>query len=306
MRTFAWFLALMAVALASIGLLAYPAWLLLHPHFNFAFHRIGTRIGMLTLLAGFLVLAPRLGLSDRRSLGYGAPRPRFIRELLLGLGIGTGTMLLVVGLMIALGLLGWNAKAGPGGSALGASWLAGLVLGRLVSGLAVGFIEETFMRGAMLTGIQREVGAVPAVLLTSIVYSATHFFASYHVAPDQVTAASGRDLLVGTLHLFAQPAGIADAYLCLAAVGIVLGCVRVITGNIAAGIGLHAGWVWVMLVTRGITTPVRDRPLSFLLSQFDGFVGWLVLAWTVVLGVALLRFYAARTRLSALTHPSDG
>ena len=33
-------------------------------------------------------------------------------------------------------------------------------------------------------------------------------------------------------------------------------------------------------------------PLSFLLSGFDGFVGWLVLGWTILLGVALRRFYA--------------
>jgi hypothetical protein len=39
---------------------------------------------------------------------------------------------------------------------------------------------------------------------------------------------------------------------------------------------------------------VRGQPLSFLLSQFDGFVGWLVLAWTIVLGIGLSRFYGRR------------
>jgi hypothetical protein len=37
---------------------------------------------------------------------------------------------------------------------------------------------------------------------------------------------------------------------------------------------------------------VRDQPLSFLLSQFDGFVGWLVLIWTMLSGVVLIRFYS--------------
>jgi len=32
--------------------------------------------------------------------------------------------------------------------------------------------------------------------------------------------------------------------------------------------------------------------LNFLLSRFDGFVGWLVLAWTILLGFGLRRFYA--------------
>jgi len=35
--------------------------------------------------------------------------------------------------------------------------------------------------------------------------------------------------------------------------------------------------------------------LSFLLSQFDGFVGWLVFGWTVLMGVFLVRFYAKRS-----------
>jgi hypothetical protein len=40
---------------------------------------------------------------------------------------------------------------------------------------------------------------------------------------------------------------------------------------------------------------VRGQPLSFLLSQFDGFIGWLVLAWTLLTGVGLIAFYARRT-----------
>src|SRR6478609_707208 len=83
MRAFTIFLVLIFVALASIGLLTYPAWLLLHPHFDFPFHRIGERIAMLIGLVGFVILAPRMKLGDRVSLGYGIPRRRFAREFLL-------------------------------------------------------------------------------------------------------------------------------------------------------------------------------------------------------------------------------
>ena len=105
---------------------------------------------------------------------------------------------------------------------------------------------------------------------------------------------SGLDLLAGTLQSFAHPLSIADAFLCLLAVGVVLGGVRAATGNIAACIGLHAGWVWVMLVTHAMSQPIQTAPLRFLLSRFDGFVGWLVLAWTVVIGAGLRRFYKKR------------
>jgi hypothetical protein len=163
----------------------------------------------------------------------------------------------------------------------------------------VAFIEETFLRGAMHTAIERESGAGAAVLLTAVVYSATHFFASFKIPPDQVTARSGLDLVAGTLHLLAHPSGIADAFLCLLAVGVVLGSIRVATGNIAACIGLHAGWVWVMLVVHEMAQPLRSAPLNFLLSRFDGFVGWLVLAWTILLGFGLRRFYANRASTSS-------
>ena len=289
MRAFAWFLGLTALALAAIAVFAYPAWMLLHPFFDFPFHRVGERIGMLALLVGFLLVARRLRLADRASLGYGLPRRAFLRETSLGLALGVASMLAVVGLMTALGLLDWRPAAG----------LTGMDLLRLValragSGLAVAFIEETFLRGAMHTAIERESGTRLAVLLTALLYAATHFLASYHIAPGQVTSSSGLELLAGTLHSWAQPAGIADAFLALLAVGVVLGMVRAATGNIAACIGLHAGWVWVMLVAHELTRPRSTAPLSFLLSRFDGFVGWLVLGWTVLLAVPLWRFYAAR------------
>src|SRR6185312_8816001 len=111
MRAFAVFLGLFAVAFGVVALFAYPAWLLLHPHFDFPFHRIGERIGMLGLLVGFVLLARRLGLADKVSLGYGAPRRAFIRELATGLALGVATMLAVVGIMAALGLLEWRAAA---------------------------------------------------------------------------------------------------------------------------------------------------------------------------------------------------
>ena len=107
-----------------------------------------------------------------------------------------------------------------------------LAAARLASGLAVAFIEETFLRGAMYTGIARESGAPAAVLLTAVVYSATHFFAAFKIPAAQVSPWSGIDLVSGTLQLLARPQDIADAFLCLLAVGIVLGAVRAATGNI--------------------------------------------------------------------------
>src|SRR5882757_11163805 len=139
MRTFAYFLGLILLGLASIAIFTYPAWLLLHPHFEFPFHRIGERIGMLALGLGFLLTARRLGLRDRASLGYGLPPGKFLREASIGLTLGGASMSAVVGLMTALGLLDWTAAA-----AVTVAAVAKLVVQSLASGLAVAFIEETF------------------------------------------------------------------------------------------------------------------------------------------------------------------
>jgi len=299
LRAFACFFGLILLGLAAIAIFAYPAWMLLHPHFDFPFHRIGERIGMLALLAGFVFVARRLDLNDRASLGYGIPRRAFLRETSIGLALGVVTMLAVVGIMTALGLLDWTPAAD-----FNAAALTKVVWARLLSALAVAFIEETFLRGAMLTAIERESGTRLAILLTATVYAASHFFASFHIPAEQVSAWSGFDLLAGTLHSFAHPFAIADAFLCLLAVGLVLGSIRAATGNIAACIGLHAGWVWVMLVAHETSRPLRSAPLSFLLSRFDGFVGWLVLAWVILLGFALRRFYLRRPIAATSADPA--
>jgi membrane protease YdiL (CAAX protease family) len=289
MRAFLTFFGLIVAGLVAMALFAYPAWLLLSPHFDFPFHRIANRIGMLSLLIGFVLVARRAGVADRASLGYGLPRPRFLRELAEALALGVALMLPIIAVMAMLDLRAWK-----GGVAPDMGTIAGFALKGLLSGLTVAFIEETFLRGAMYTAIRRESGVKLAVVLTAIVYSALHFFARVKIPAAEVVWGSGMDLLAGTLRTFADPLAILDAFLCLFAVGVLLSVVRELTGSIAACVGLHAGWVWVITVVRETSAPDRTHPAAFLLSQFDGLVGWLVLAWTAVIGWTLFRLYARR------------
>lgn len=288
-RSLLWFLGLFAAGFAAMGLLTYPLWVALSAHFDLAFHRVGSRLGMLVLLVGFILVARRLGLADRASLGYGLARPRFLREVAIGFAFGVALMALVVGLMAALGLrelkpwVEWRFGL-----------LAPILFGGILSGLAVALIEETFFRGAMHTAVARESGPVLAIASTALIYSAVHFLGRYRIAAEDVHAGSGIELLAGSFANFAQPLAIADAFLCLAAVGVLLGLVRHATGNVAACIGLHAGWVTVIALTRKLSQPVRDQPLSYLLSDFDGMVGWLVLGWTALTGVFLVSYYRRR------------
>ena len=287
MRSFAIFLGLIAFGLLGIAVFAYPAWELSQAlGFDFKFHRVASRIAMLTLLVGFVFVARRLKVADRASLGYGVPRREFLRALGGGLLLGAVTMLPVLATMVLLDMRELRPDFAP----TAGHW-AKLAFTGLATGLVVALIEETFLRGAMLTAIARESGFLKAIVLTSLVYAATHFIGRYHLPADQVGPGSGLDMLAGTFVSFAHPGAILDAFLCLAGVGVLLGMVRARTGNIAACMGLHAGWVAVIFMVRETSMRNPTGPATWLLSDYDGFIGWMVLAWIVVLGFILARLY---------------
>jgi uncharacterized protein len=146
----------------------------------------------------------------------------------------------------------------------------------------------------MHTAIERESGTTLAVLLTAVLYAAVHFVGRYRIPVAELGWDSGWRHVAGTLAQLAEPLAILDAFLALAAVGVLLGVVRALTGNIAACIGLHAGWVWVIAFLRETSQPNASHSARFLLSDFDGVVGWLVLGATVLIAALLLPFYARR------------
>jgi uncharacterized protein len=286
-RSFAIFLALIALALAGIAVFTYPAWTLLQSAgMEVKFHRVASRIAMLTFLAGFLLVARRLKVTDRESLGYSLPARAFFMELAKALLLGAVLMLPVLATMVMLDMRELKPGLAPGA----AEW-ARLIVVACMTGLVVAFIEETALRGVMHSAIARESGPVAAIVLVSMVYAATHFFAKTRIPAGQVGAGSGLDMLTGMFQSFASPAGIIDAFLCLFMVGVLLGLVRHLTGSVAACIGLHASWVAIIAVVRETSVRRESGPVAWLMSDYDGFIGWMVLAWTFVLGAVLWRWY---------------
>ena len=280
MRAFLAFLLLMAASLVAGALLAYPVYELGQlMNADWPFHRVASRVAMLVLLMGFLLLVRRLGLASRASLGYGLARPQWIRRAAVALVIGALSMVPVVAILLALGIRTTIAD-------IDAPSVTGVLVAGLLSGIVVAFIEETFLRGAMFTAIERESGALAAIGLTALVYAALHFLNRVKIPADQVSGGSGIDLLAGTLDTLAQPAAIVDSFLALFAVGVLLALVRARTGNIAVCVGLHAGWVWVIAVTRELTRRDPASEWAYLVGTYDGIVGYFVFAWTALMVVA--------------------
>ncbi|MGB5131813.1 MAG: CPBP family intramembrane glutamic endopeptidase [Steroidobacteraceae bacterium] len=299
MRPAAWFLAAIAGTLLLAALVAWPVYQLAHAlQPAWAFHKVIGRFWQLLMLAGIAVAVWRLGLRGRADWGYGLPRARFLRQAGAGLAAGVATMLPMALVIVALGIRDPRPAFDAG------MLMSGIVAGA-VTGLIVAFVEETFFRGLMFRAVLRDAGAATAVWTTALLYAAIHFFARVYIPHAEVHWDSGITLLGAAFARFADPAPIADAFITLTLVGLLLGLVRLWTGSIAAGIGLHMGWVCVIKATAKVTHQDPASPWSFLVSSFDGFTGWLVAGWScaILLALWLARGRFAGWRMAARQNP---
>jgi uncharacterized protein len=290
MRPTALFVAYLGTALIIGALIAYPIDLELGPLIDEPIYRFVTRSAMLLALLSSPFLLRHLNLDNAPSLGYGLPRHRFVRDMFVGLLAGIIIMLLLVGALVIL-----NVRLVKPDWVF--SWfdLTATALGGLVSGLVIALIEETFFRGAMFTAVYRYSGLWPAAVLPSLLYAALHFIKTdYDVAPDALQWYSGLVVLAHCFEQFTDPAAIIDSFLALFAVGIFLALVRARTGGIAACMGLHAGWVLIIMLAKDITQADTNAEFSFLIGDYDDITGYL----------ALMLMSAVAAVYYALTMPS--
>ena len=279
MRNFALFVVLLAGSLLLAAALTYPAWLLVATVSVEPVHRVMNRLAMLIALFGLIVLTRRLGLSNRTALGYALPRAEFLRQLGIGWAAGIGLMLPLVALLLALDVR--QIKPGLDGD------LLGLLVGGVLSGLVVAFIEETFFRGVLFTAVERTSGAGAAIAAPSVLYAALHFLGGkLRVPPEQVSWEHGFQVLNRLFERYAQPLAFVDSFLALVTLGVLLALVRLRTGAIAACIGLHAAGVCTIFVLRD-TTAVNDHAkLASVVGTYDGVIGWGAFAWLAAIVVA--------------------
>ncbi len=280
MRALGWFLAAILGTLLLAALLAWPVWQLAHAiQPDWPFHKVVSRLWQLLLLIGLVVAVRRLGLRTREDWGYGLPRPQFLRQAGVGFAIGLATMLPMSIAIVALGIRSLLPDL------TAAVVLEGIATG-LVAGLLVAIVEETFFRGLMFRAVSRESGIAFAVAATAILYSAVHFLARVRVPAAEVGWDSGLALLGVAFTRFADPLSIADSFVTLALVGVLLALVRARTGAIAAGIGVHMGWICVIKSTTYATDPVAGAQYGYLIGSLDGYTGWLVASWALLLILA--------------------
>ena len=284
---------LVAAGLAS-ALVAYPLYELTSQVAPWPFHRVASRIALLIAAAALVVLCRRLGVGSKAALGYGLAWQRFLPvALLFGLA---GMATAAAGAWLLLTMHWRIAEQGP---------LLKYLLVGLGSGIAVALLEETVMRGAMHTAIARESGQWAAVLLTAPLFAVLHFFAKARIPAEELHWSSGFDLLARSFAPLGSPALVLDSFTAWLAVGLVLSLTRVLTGNIAAALGLHAGWVVVLRMLQEATGAGPAAAGSSWVGKFDGLLGYWVLPWSAAIGIALLSTRSAWVPYAAGGSPAD-
>ena len=282
MRAFLWFLALVVVALGLGACVAYPAFELASSFGDWAFHRVASRIAMLILAFELLWLARRLNIRGKRDFGYGLRWRRFLSVSAMWGAIG-----MLTGLIGAAFLLSTGIRVPDAGFVPGLMPIVRLFLIGLGSGIAVALIEETVMRGAVHTAIARESGPWAAAALTAPLFAVLHFFAKVRIPPEQVGWGSGFDLIARSFAPLGNPHAVFDSFAAWLVVGLVLSLTRILTGNIAVAIGLHAGWVIVLRMLQISTVHGGATSHDAWVGSFDWLVGFWIVPWGITIAALL-------------------
>jgi uncharacterized protein len=275
MRAFVRFLGAILIAGLIGAAIAYPAYEFTSRFASWPFHRVASRIAMLALAVSLTLLCRHMQLTTKRDFGYGLPWARFLTLCLLWGAVGVATA------GVGAAFLLWTHLR------IGDSFAASMLLTALGSGIAVALIEETVFRGVMHTSIERESGPWTAVLLTAPLFAVLHFVAKVRIAPQDVGWGSGFDLLLLSFAPLSHPTLVLDAFLSWLTVGLILSLTRVLTGNIAVAIGLHAGWVVVLRMLQLCTVGGSSPAYSAWVSHFDGLLGLWLLPWGLSVAAAL-------------------
>ncbi|TAK60803.1 CPBP family intramembrane glutamic endopeptidase [Methylobacter sp.] len=220
---------------------------------------------------------------NKADLGFAA-RPLFLKQLLLGFGLGLITLMPVFIVQYALGINVIDEAH---------TWTAGLVAKKMLIALSVGLlvsmIEEPIFRGILFAGLKKKLPVTAAILFSSAYYAALHFLDSQTEIPaQQVQVLSGFTLLGEAFANLLNPE-ILSAFLALLMVGIFLGILRAqVKESLGLCIGCHTCWVWQIKMSKSVFNTDFSSDYIYLVSSYDGVIGPLVTGW---LSLAIIGYF---------------
>ena len=283
MRATAIFFAYLFCALLLAALTAYP--LLETGLIDEPPRRVMGRLAQLYILLGLWPFLKLLRLDNAAALGFDIPRRRFLLDVAAGWVLGVAILAVLIWALLAL-----QVRV-PDLPAQGLAWLVlGKAIAALVGGLLIGLLEEIFFRGALYGAIRRQSGLRSAVVWSAALYALLHFLKPHDLPPGVPFDWAGTRAMFAGVFTAVLDWRHLDSMLALFLVGVFLALVRERAGHIAWGVGLHAGWVFVIQLSRKLTDSDPTAGLGFLAGRYDGVIGLLAAAW---IGLLAWAFWAA-------------
>ena len=175
------------------------------------------------------------------------------RPFMAGLKQGAISFVLATGLLLALGFIflqigAYQLRPDPRWWKLGEP---------ITAALGAGIVEEFFFRGLLLGLLLRTMTEKRALLALTLVFALIHFLKppeGWQIPDAAVTWSSGFLVLQQIAVGFGDVDFLLAEFATLFAVGWVLAQMRVQTGALWAGIGLHSGWVFGLKYFSALTT----------------------------------------------------
>ncbi len=254
--------------------------------------RIVNKGTQIFLVLSLLPFRKQLGL-EWGELGFNG-KTLFYRQLLLGLLIG----LLILGPIIIM-LYGLDIRFLKPDKVWTFATILKTCAGSLVAAVAISLLEEPVFRGLLLTSLQRKLGILAAILISSFYYAGLHFLKTDLDVPYEQLHWYSPFQLVGDALLNPFQWKQLPAFVALYMVGIFLGTARLCAGlGMGFCIGCHAGWVFLIKITKYMSNVDVDNPYFFLVSHYDGVIGpfvavWLALALFIYWKLKMPKLYAA-------------
>lgn len=292
------FFAYLFVALLCAAALTYP--LMQTGSIDYEPQRVMGRLAQLFILLGLWPFLWAFGLANRQALGLDLSRDALLSAVRRGwlLGVAILGALVVAELYVGVRVVDPD---GPRPLALLEKALAALV-----GGLLIGLLEELFFRGALYSAIRRRASIGAAAVGSAALYALVHFLKPHALPPGVVFDQAGAWSMF--LHVFISlfQWQHLDSLVALFSAGVFLALVRERSGHIGWCIGLHAGWVFVIQVTRRVTDGDDASAWAFLAGQYDGVIGWLAVAWIAFLAWLYWRFTAWQAKRRARADTESG
>jgi len=241
---------------------------------NAPFHRFVNRSFLILALAGLWPLLRALGVKTLGNVGLVKPTGHW-RNAVCGLGLGFLSLAVVAGIALIAGARKW-----PDNFSL--LKFSEKISGAALTACLVAVLEEILFRGGIFGGLRRAFDWRSALVVSSAIYALVHFF-----APAQhegaVVWTSGLALLPQMLAGFANLHALIPGFFNLTLAGAALALAFQRTGNLYFAIGLHAGWIFWLMIYKALTVEVANANVWLFGSNklIDGWLACAVLAATL-------------------------